>query len=141
MNEKMRAKRSTQIRQTNTQFSMKPRICVGSQASGKILGRKDRKMDDAVITKDFANTSSDHISATPISTVLPWILAITRPVHTPLLFSICMRIISQLCNVLLFACAGGGLIAAWRGVPVPIFGVLTAPKLAALLMLSHYSRH
>lgn len=79
--------------------------------------------------------SSDQISATPMSTVLPWVLAITRPVHAPLFFSVCMRIISQLCNVLLFACAGGGLIAAWRGVPIPIFGVLNAGKLAALLIL------
>ncbi len=132
-NEKM-SKQTEQTKQTNTQSSMKPRICAGTRAGGNMIGRKDRKMDDAVLTKDFANTSSDQISTTPISTVLPWILAITRPVHTPLLFSICMRIISQLCNVLLFACAGGGLIAAWRGVPVPIFGALTAAKLAALLI-------
>lgn len=97
------------------------------------MSEKINEKISAYISSD--QISSDQISATPMSTVVPWVLAITRPVHAPLLFSICMRIISQLCNVLLFACAGGGLIAAWRGVPMPIFGVLNAGKLAALLIV------
>lgn len=46
--------------------------------------------------------------------LLPWIFGITRPIHPPLIFSILMRIISQSANVVLFALAGGGMIAAWE---------------------------
>ena len=85
--------------------------------------------------KYAGKNTPEEPSTTPLSTVLPWVLAITKPVHSPLLFSICMRVISQLCNVLLFACAGGGLMAAWLGVPLPILGALSAGKLAAALIV------
>lgn len=70
----------------------------------------------------------------PLKSVVRWLLGVTKPVHAPLAFSICMRIISQSAYIALFGLAGGGIVAIALGAPLPLLGVLSPWKLAFCLI-------
>lgn len=81
-----------------------------------------------------APDADSSVDSDALKSVLHWLLGVTKPVHAPLAFSICMRIISQIAYIALFALAGGGIVAIMLETPLPLLGIITPWKLALCLI-------